>query len=483
MYWQRSAANGGPLLYNWGASDVLRAYPFNGTTFAASPSAQGSGADLPGGILTLSANGEQQGSGVLWATVVTGGDAENNPPVPGELHAFDAANVSHELWNSTMNAAGPFGNFAKYVPPLVANGKVYVATASQLVAVYGLMGGPAAAAPTFSPAAGTYTSAQSVTLASTTPGAAFYYTTNGTAPTTASTLYSGPISVSATTTIKAIATASGFSTSPVSSATYTINSTTPTAIAVSLASSANVDAIVNNGSAVPNGGLDADGSAFSATLLGTSLTWNGNTYLFGAVGGADAVANTTIALPAGNYTTLSLLGTGANGNHPNQTFTVNYSDGTSTSFTQSVSDWFTPQNYAGETKVLSMAYRLNTNGTLDNRTFYLYGYSFALNSAKTAVSLTLPKTRNVIVLAVDVSRGDLDPDCGRADLQSAGGHLYQCPVGHTRLHYSRGHFLLYDQRHGPLDRLDVLQRPDFGERHDDHQRHRGRERLPEQPGR
>ena len=418
VYWQRSS---GPLLYDWGSSDHLKAYSFNGTTFVTTPSAQGSVTEAyPGGILTISANGSTLGTGVLWATVSTSGNAFN-VVTPGALYAFDAGNVATQLWNSNMNPADSLGSFAKLVPPLVANGRVYVATASQLVAVYGLTGGPAAAAPTFSPAAGTYTSAQSVTLASTTPGAAFYYTTNGTAPTTASTLYSGPISLSATTTIKAIATASGFSTSPVSSATYTINSTAPTAIAVSLASSANVDAIVNNGSAVPNGGLDADGSAFSATLLGTSLTWNGNTYLFGAVGGADAVANTTIALPAGNYTTLSLLGTGANGNHPNQTFTVNYSDGTSTSFTQSVSDWFTPQNYAGETKVLSMAYRLNTNGTLDNRTFYLYGYSFALNSAKTAVSLTLPKTRNVIVLAVDVSAATSTPTAAAPTFSPAAG--------------------------------------------------------------
>jgi len=141
VYWQRSAVNGGPLLYNWGASDSIKAYPFNGTKLAASPSAQGSGSQIwPGGILALSANGEQEDSGVLWATVATSGDAENNPPVPGELHAFDAANVSHELWNSTMNASRDgFGNFAKFVPPLVANGRVYVATWSNQLAVYGLL--------------------------------------------------------------------------------------------------------------------------------------------------------------------------------------------------------------------------------------------------------------------------------------------------------------------------------------------------------
>ena len=93
----------------------------------------------PGGILALSANSDTPGSGVLWATVATSGDAENNPPVPGALYAFDADNVAKELWNSTMNSArDTFGNFAKFVPPLVANGKVYVATQSNQVAVYGI---------------------------------------------------------------------------------------------------------------------------------------------------------------------------------------------------------------------------------------------------------------------------------------------------------------------------------------------------------
>ena len=359
VYWSRAAANGGPLMYDWGSSDALKAFPFNGSTFATTASATGTVTEsYPGGILTLSANGSTPGSAVLWATVSTSGNAFNGP-TPGALYAFDASNVATALWNSNTNPADSLGTFAKLVPPTVANGRVYVATGSQKVAVYGLnTPPPAAAAPTFTPAAGTYTTAQSVTLASTTPAASFFYTTNGTTPTTASTPYNGSIPVSSSMTIEAIATASGFSPSPVASAAYVINTGTTTE--VPLTGSVNVDGIVANGSAVPKGGLDNDGNAYSATLLGSSLTWNGNTYAFGSAGVADAVSNTTLALPAGSYTTLSLLGTGVNGNQPNQTFTVNYSDGSSTSFTQSLSDWFTPQNYAGETKVLQMAYRLTS---------------------------------------------------------------------------------------------------------------------------
>jgi arabinogalactan endo-1,4-beta-galactosidase len=87
----------------------------------------------------------------------------------------------------------------------------------------------AAATPTFSPAAGTYTTAQTVTISDTTAGATIYYTTNGTAPTTASTVYSGAITVPATSaseTIQAIAVASGYTNSPVASAMYTMTPAT-----------------------------------------------------------------------------------------------------------------------------------------------------------------------------------------------------------------------------------------------------------------
>jgi hypothetical protein len=82
----------------------------------------------------------------------------------------------------------------------------------------------ATATPAFNPAGGTYTSTQTVTIATTTPSATIYYTTNGSTPTTSSPVYSGPITVSATETLKAIAVASGSTASAPGSATYTINS-------------------------------------------------------------------------------------------------------------------------------------------------------------------------------------------------------------------------------------------------------------------
>ncbi|MDR3764762.1 MAG: chitobiase/beta-hexosaminidase C-terminal domain-containing protein [Acidobacteriota bacterium] len=81
--------------------------------------------------------------------------------------------------------------------------------------------------PTFSPSGGTYGAAQSVTLADTVSGASIYYTTDGSTPSTSSTLYSGPIAVSRSMTIQALATASNYSQSAVASATYTLQAAQP----------------------------------------------------------------------------------------------------------------------------------------------------------------------------------------------------------------------------------------------------------------
>jgi hypothetical protein len=86
---------------------------------------------------------------------------------------------------------------------------------------------PNAAVPVFSPAAGTYTTAQSVTITDTIGGALIYYTTDGSTPTTTSTPYNSPITISSTETINAIAVASGYGVSAEATALYTINPPAP----------------------------------------------------------------------------------------------------------------------------------------------------------------------------------------------------------------------------------------------------------------
>jgi hypothetical protein len=135
-YWTRSTAAGGPLAFNWAANDALKEFSFNGTVLATAPVAQFTPPInlYPGGELTLSSNGDAQG--IVWALINGQGDADHRVP-PGILVAVNATTLS-QLWSSTANAArDDFGLLAKWVPPLVVNGKVYVATSSNQVVAYG----------------------------------------------------------------------------------------------------------------------------------------------------------------------------------------------------------------------------------------------------------------------------------------------------------------------------------------------------------
>jgi hypothetical protein len=161
--------------------------------------------------------------------------------------------------------------------------------------------------------------------------------------------------------------------------------------------------IYSDGTSFTTGGLDGNGYAYSANLLGNSKTWNGNTFSFGAANTANALSGGTVTLTQGQYSELSLLATGINGNQATQTFTVNYTDGTSTVINQSLSDWFSPQSYSGESEAVTMAYRDTSSGAKDNRTFYLYGYAFPIDSTKTVKSVALPNNRNVAVLSYALS--------------------------------------------------------------------------------
>ena len=392
-----------------GATVPLKAYSFNagnsGLLSTTPTSTSAKAFAFTGPIPSISSNG--QTDGIVWGldNAAYGSSCSNGVNCQ-VLYAYDAANLGRMLYNSSQAAGNRDvpGGAVKLTTPTVANGKVYVAS-KRAISGFGLLSSavPQAAAPGFSPAPGSYATSQSVTIADATPGAVVYYTTDGSLPTTFSATYVSPLKISATTIVKALAAAHGFSNSEVTTATYTIGSSATAPVAVDLSTKFNVTAIANEGTPVANGGMDTSGDAYSANLLGSQVVWSGAAFTLGAAGVPSGVSGGTLALANGNYSSLQLLATAVRGNQLNQTFTVTYTDGTSTKVTQSLSDWFAPQGYAGESKAATMAHRLTANGSPGtNGPFYLYGYAFALNSAKTVKSVTLPANRNVIVMAANL---------------------------------------------------------------------------------
>jgi hypothetical protein len=180
---------------------------------------------------------------------------------------------------------------------------------------------------------------------------------------------------------------------------------TPKAITIVPLVGANVVAIGSPGVPITlGGGIDGGANVYSVAQLGTSLvgpaSLTSGTFVLGISGIPNGAANVTIPLPQANFSALKLLATGVNGNQPGQVFKVAYTDGTIDAVTQSLSDWFTPQKYAGEVIAATTDARLIATGAAGTGPAMLYGYSLALTGTKTAKSLTLPATRNVVVVAI-----------------------------------------------------------------------------------
>ena len=126
IFWQR--ANGASI-YLWSENDRLRAYRFVNRRIIATPTLSPFRPPdgMPGGMLSLSSRGDT--NGIVWAVVPLDGDANRQRGVKGIVLAIDARDVSKVLWTSEQSGARDrLGLFAKYVPPTIAAGKVFVAT-------------------------------------------------------------------------------------------------------------------------------------------------------------------------------------------------------------------------------------------------------------------------------------------------------------------------------------------------------------------
>ena len=135
----------------WGQRDKAKVYKFEGDKLIETPTAMRDvpNEGHPGAMLSLSANGNRDG--ILWAAIHATGDSWHESR-PGILHAYDATDIRHELWNSLeIPARDDCGEYSKMAPPTIANGKVYLASfgsenvgAGQFC-VYGLLPSEAAA--------------------------------------------------------------------------------------------------------------------------------------------------------------------------------------------------------------------------------------------------------------------------------------------------------------------------------------------------
>jgi hypothetical protein len=270
VYWDRTVG-GSPLLYEWADYDYVKSYLFTGTSFNSTPASRGSLRSTSGAALTLSANGTTSGTGLLWATLPVSQDGDHGT-VAGVMRVLGATDLTHELWNSLQNPSrDDIGVWAKFNPPTVANGKVYVGSFSNTVSVFGLLS-----------SAQDFNLLTSPSTATTKPGGSVTYTVNiGTVNG-----FSNNINLSVTG-VPSNATAS-FSSSTVTGAgssilTVTTSASTPlgsfplliTSTSGSLSHSSSVN--LNVSTITPGQG------AISVNFLGRNATQMGGTELAGLI--------------------------------------------------------------------------------------------------------------------------------------------------------------------------------------------------------
>jgi hypothetical protein len=127
--------------YVWSENDFLRAMPFDRTSNTFSDNQILSNVSGPiggsGAEISVSSDGKTDSTGIVWASHAIHTDAAESVG-PGILRAFDANDITNELWNSSQSPADNPGFFAKFSAPTIANGHVYLATFSGQVVVYGL---------------------------------------------------------------------------------------------------------------------------------------------------------------------------------------------------------------------------------------------------------------------------------------------------------------------------------------------------------
>ncbi len=362
------------FIYMWSGNDVLRQWQFNGSSILTNNEISGvvTQFDAETGGISISAIGNKPGSGILWG--IWG--LTNYPN--GTLYAYNAENISQELWDSSQLPGDFLGNMNKFTSPTIANGRVYVATTVSNLVVYGLRTPPGCSsssstnipvttAPTCSPITG-----QSINCINTTnsysgpTGAGYSYNWTLSGNSSGAAIVSGGSS-------NVVTVASGSS-----SGGYTLTyTTTYSGCGSSCTFPVTVYTILP--AAISGSGSMCSGS--SGTYTGPSGA--GLTYLWSISGNGTLTAPTNTqsvtanATSAGSFTlSLTVSGiTGCSSSTSNLTVTVNalpscLITGPNQVYPNSVSN-----SYSGPSGLSTYSWGISGNGTLDdggnNQTTYV----------------------------------------------------------------------------------------------------------------
>ena len=194
-------------IYYQSSGDVMKAFSITNGVMSSSPVSKTT--VTLGGLgyaPVISANGTS--NAIAWVIDASAYNNANSDTSSGSavLRAFNATNLSQQLYNSNLKASDNAPGTVKYPVPTVADGKVFVA-GDLGVAVYGI--GIILPSPIILPNGGIYTNSVTVTLSDATNTTTIYYTLDGTTPTTNSILYTGPFTLTNTVVVNAIAAQTG----------------------------------------------------------------------------------------------------------------------------------------------------------------------------------------------------------------------------------------------------------------------------------
>ena len=201
-------------LYYQGVGGVMKLFAItNGNITTTPESATKTSFSGFGTTPSVSANGQRDA--IVW-TVQSDGAVRGRPAI---LHAYNATNLTQELYNSSQlpDRDNP-GNAVKMGVPTVADGKVFIGTQNS-VAIFG--NGTFLPTPIVSPAGGNFNNTVSVTLSDADPDADIYYTLDGAIPTIHSLRYRTPFTVTNTVTLHALAVKPGAVSSGLVDASFT----------------------------------------------------------------------------------------------------------------------------------------------------------------------------------------------------------------------------------------------------------------------